>query len=430
MGRRVSVLLFLGMALFVAAPASALQPGDELPVVVIDVSDPMDQRLIDFLTETLSTERAHLFVLRVDSPGISSGDPGPLYEAIRSAEAPVVTWVGAAPAVAYGGAALLLTAADIAVAAPGTRIGYLEPVVVRDPIGDPGGAVNGELPSSAESLRSAEVIVSEPIPGFVDEVVPAVGQLIAGLDGRAVPRGERTLTIATATVTEDEGGETVTVLSREILFVKPGLLDRVLRTAARPETAFFFLIVGIATATFEFYAAGVGVTAVVAVIALFLSGYGLATLPISWPSVAAVLLGLLLYTADFQRNTLGWRSMLGTVLLIVGGLTFTDAQPQFGPIWWVVLLIVTATALFYGFALTTVVRARFSTRTIGREHLIGLHGVAATDLTPTGIVTVQGARWRGRTQRAAGVKAGDPIEVEGVTGIELEVVPRDRSNRG
>ena len=45
-------------------------------------------------------------------------------------------------------------------------------------------------------------------------------------------------------------------------------------------------------------------------------------------------------------------------------------------------------------ALTTVARSRFSTRTIGRSHLIGKSGVARTGFDPTGIVEVDGASHR------------------------------------
>ena len=74
-------------------------------------------------------------------------------------------------------------------------------------------------------------------------------------------------------------------------------------------------------------------------------------------------------------------------------------------------------------ALTTVARSRFSTRTIGRGHLVGRRGVAKTGFDPTGIVEVDGAAWRARTHRAAGLGAGDPVEVLAVSGIVLEVGP-------
>lgn len=161
----------------------------------------------------------------------------------------------------------------------------------------------------------------------------------------------------------------------------------------------------------------------VGVVSLLLAGYGLSVLPVRWWAVAAVVAGLLLYAADFQRHGLGWRSLLGTAGLTAGGLFFVDAAPQFTMRWWVVLLVLAGVALFFGFGMTAVVRARFSTRTIGREQLVGRHGVAVTALDPVGVVDVDGAEWRASAARAAALQPGDGVVVTAVHGIQLEVDP-------
>ena len=429
--RRIVFLAAALAAVFAGASASAAQ-SDDLPVVVIEVKKPMDQRLMDFVAETIDGTNAHLFVIHLDSPGMSSGGPGEMYEAIGTASAPVAVWVGDRPAVAFGGAGSLLNVADIGAAAPGTEIGYLEPTVVTNgeitvpyrPSHDAGGE------AVTEALRDTTVVVADPIPGYVDIVVPTIGQLIVGLDGTTVVRGEgesaTIFEISTASVDTTPDGIQVLTPNRLVQFVKPSLWDRFLRLASRPEVAFFFFVVAIAAATFEFYAAGPGITAAVAVMAFALAGYGLATLPTFWPGVAAAVIGLLFYTWDFQRNRVGWRSAVGTVLLVGGGLVFTNARPQFAPSWWIVLLVVAGTALFYAVGLTTIVKSRFSTPTIGRDHLVGRTGVADEALSPDGVVLVDGARWRARSHREAGIGSGDGIEVQGIDGVVL-LVDRDES---
>lgn len=208
-----------------------------------------------------------------------------------------------------------------------------------------------------------------------------------------------------------------------ITFVEPGIIDRTIRLGTTPEAAFFFLVAGFCLVAFEFYAAGPGLAAVTAAVALLLGGYGVAVLPVRWWALALVPLGLLLYTFDFQRNDLGWKSIVGTGALLAGGLWFTDAAPQIEQSWWVVVLVVLFAALWFGFALTTVVRARFSTQTIGRDHLIGRRGVASGAIEPDGTVVVDGARWRARSSRVSGIGEGDEIQVVAVDGIVLEVDP-------
>jgi membrane-bound serine protease (ClpP class) len=280
-----------------------------------------------------------------------------------------------------------------------------------------------------DRLVDSSVLVTPSTEGVVDVVVPTIGQFIAAMDGLSLDTVDGAKVVDTTEETTADDGTVLVVPATEVRFLKPGLVTRFLRLAMRPEATFFFLTIGLAAAAFEFYAAGIGITAAVASLALFLGGFGVASLPVRWWSLAAVGVGMVLYTVDFQNSTISWRGLLGSVLLLVGGLTLTDAGPQFGPEWWVVVLVVIGIAAFYMVALTTVARARFSTRTIGRDHLVGKRGVAETDMDPQGVVEVDGARWRARSHRAAGVAAGDAVEVVGVAGIMLEVEPPGEGSR-
>ncbi len=414
--RLLSLLLLVGFVLPVVT-ASAQEAG---PVVVADVRGPLDQRAIDFLTGTIETGDAQLVVLQIDNPGVASGDLAALLASVEASPVPVVAWVGPDGAAAYGGAAQLVAAVPIAGAAPGARIGYTSPTVVR---GD--AAVLVPDPAVLDLAHRAVEVTESDAPEFIDVVVPSIGQFIAGLDGLVAETPDGPVTLETSETVIGDDGIAVIIPSVEVRFLKPGLLTRFLRLAVSPEAALFFLLAGLTVAVFEFYAAGVGLAAAVAALLLFLGGYGLATLPVSWWAVAVLAAGMGLYTWDLQRNELGIRSIGGTALLLVGGIRFTTAHPQFGPGWWQVLLIVLGVALFFIFAITAVIRSRFSTPTIGREHLVGRAGIAATGFDPEGVVSVDGARWRARSRRAAGIREGDGIVVLGVDGIVLEVGPAE-----
>lgn len=417
MVRRLVLLVFLA-ALFAGTASSLAQPDVPGPVVVADVRGPLDQRAIDFLVDTVRTPDAQMVVIKIDNPGIASGDPTELFATVAEATIPVVAWIGPAGAEAYGGVAELALRVDVAGAAPGAKVGYLTPTVAGEDTGL--NIIDGTDLDIGLPLFDSAVEITEqgPNPEFISIVSPTIGQFIVALDGTDVGGVE----VETAEVISNEGVE-VTVSSVNVRFVKPDLFTRFLRLSIRPEATFFFLVAGLALAAFEFYAAGAGMAAAVAAISLFLAGYGMATLPINWLAIAATVAGLILYTWDFQRNELGLRSILGTMLLVGGGLAITDAAPQFSARWWAVLLTVGGLALFYLFAMTSIVRSRFSTPTIGREYLVGRTGVAETGFDPEGVVTVDGARWRARSHRAAGLGPGDAVEVVEVKGIVLEVGP-------
>jgi membrane-bound serine protease (ClpP class) len=247
--------------------------------------------------------------------------------------------------------------------------------------------------------------------------------LIVSLDGVTVTRetGE-SFTLSTAK-TETINGEEFVMASRPVTFIKTGLVDRFLRLGARPETAFLFFVVGLSFAAFEFYAAGSGLMAGVAALSLIPAAYGMATLPMWWPAVALTVLGFGVLVWGFNQNRVDWRAVLGSIAVLVGGLTFTTTRPAYPPTIWLVVVAATASIAFIWYTLTTVVRGRFATPTVGRENLLGRRCVAVDELDPIGVVMLDGSRWRATADRGVTITPGAPVEVVGITGLLLEVDP-------
>lgn len=410
--------LTLLLSVFVAAPVSALAQSDGGRLDVIDVSGPLDDQAVAFMRDALAeTTRlgSDAVVIQLDSPGVIAD--GAAFEAllaeVRNPSVPLIVWVGPAPAVAYGGAVDLLLAAPLKAAAPGARIGLAEPTLVADT----------EDTTTAVPLPLTEsfLVVEEVVPGVVDVVSPAIRQLLQGLDGQTVPVGGQPVQLSTLTTTEVEG-ETITSLV-ETVFHKPGYWARFLRLAVTPEAAFLFLVAGLTVAAFEFYAIGPGVAAGVASISLFLASYGIHALPVRWWALLLTLAGWGLLTISYQRGGVMTLTGAGSISILAGGLWYVDGAPQIemNPI--VTIVIALTVLLFYTVAMPTVARARFSTRTIGREHLIGEEGVALVDFDPDGEVEVAGARWKATGHREAGIRRGATVRIAEVDGQVLEVEP-------
>jgi membrane-bound serine protease (ClpP class) len=390
------------------------------PIEVLEVAGPIDATVVAFLEGSIHEAVAggsQAVILQLDAPGAVTEDIRRLLELVEDPPLPVVVWVGPAPAVAYGGAAQLLAAAQVGLAAPGTRIGYLQPTVA-------GGSRRGQAPEGVPPrLLDEAVVVEGPIPGLVGEAIPTLGQVVVGLHGHTVTVRGEARTLATAQPSTGDQGPRPAVGVR---FHQPGLLARALRLSLRPESAFLFLVAGLAVGIFEYYALGPGIAAAVAVVLLLVGGYGLAVLPLTWWALSLTLGGLGLLATDVQRGARSLGTPAGLIMLAVGGLRFTDAAPQLRPAWWAVLATVVVVGLFFRLGITTVARARFSTPTIGREHLIGRRGTAASDLTPEGVVRVGGAQWRALSHREAGIRVGDPVTVVGVRGAILRVERAER----
>ncbi len=424
---RIAVLGLVVLGLLSALAGAVAQDEDE-PIVVVEVGDPIDQRVLDYIVDALATPDVHAFILKIDSPGVSSGDLTPVLQAVASANAPVVSWIGPNPAVAFGGAAWLANHADVRSAAPGAQIGYLDPAVVRSGEASPSARPGDDtvaFRAVADSLADATQTVDLETPtllGFVDQLDPALGQLVISLDGVTVDRGDRQFTLSTA-MTEEIDGEEFLVASRRVTFLKTGLFDRFLRLGARPETAFLFLVIALAFAVFEFYAAGSGLMAGVAALSLFPAGYGLATLPMWWPSLGLVLGGIGVLVWGFVQNRVDWRAALGSLSLVLGGLLFTQTRPMYPPAPWLVIVASATVVVFIWYTLTTVVRGRFATPTVGRESMLGRRAVVVDELEPIGVVIVDGVRWRAAVDRGVVVQPGAAVEIVGITGLLLDVEP-------
>jgi membrane-bound serine protease (ClpP class) len=414
------LLFFLALlAVLAVMPVAGAQ--ETAPLDVIVVEGPLDQSAIRFVEETIAEAAANgsqAAILQLDSEGALSDDIEDLIDLFKQPPLPLVVWVGDTPAVAFGGAAQLLIVAPLRVAAPGAEIGYLTPTVAGT---DP--TIEIVAGVSSFDLFDETITIEGAIPGLIDVALPSIGQVVVWLDGQEVQSQQGAATLATAHEVTGTDGTVQMAPTAQVRFHEPGLFTRMLRLSIRPEAAFFFLVMGLTVAAFEFYAIGPGLAAATGVISLLIAGYGLAVLPVRWWAVALIGLGLLVYTAEFQRRSFGIFSILATGALVVGGLFLTDAAPQITPSPWGVGLTVLAAIFFYLIAMPVVARSRFSTGTIGRDHLVGRTGLALTPLDPEGMVEVDGARWRARSHREAGISSGDPVTVTAVQGLFVEVDP-------
>jgi membrane-bound serine protease (ClpP class) len=118
--------------------------------------------------------------------------------------------------------------------------------------------------------------------------------------------------------------------------------------------------------------------------------------------------------------------VIGTVALAVGSVRLYSGMT---PSLFVMAAVVAGVALFMVAGMPSMVRARFSTPTIGRQSMIGEVGEAAGSVDPDGAVEVRGALWMARTNRATPIAAGDAVRVVGIDGLVLEVEPRDGGAR-
>ncbi|WCO66598.1 NfeD family protein [Iamia majanohamensis] len=379
-------------------------------ISVITVSGLLDPVLARFIGDSIATAEendAAWLVLQANSNGtvISDDDLAGLVEEVRTSTVPVALWVGPSGTRATEGMAQLASVACRVGVAPGSRLGDLGEPVVEPAQQAPA------FQEAAERLRRDTVGADEALElGLAQTEAPVLGAFLISLDG-----------VETEVQEDAEGRPQRAVAGDSIpVFSKLPIVDQLLHTVASPAVAYLLLLAGLALIVFELYTAGVGVAGVVGAGCTVLGCYGLAVLPARGWAVALLVATVLCYAVDVQTGVPRVWTAVGTFALVVGSLRLYDGLE----LSWITLLVgIAGMLLFVIGAMPAMVRTRFSTPTIGRGWMIGEEGEAVSAVDPEGVVSVRGAPWRARTNRATPVPAGEAVRVVEVDGLLLEVEP-------
>jgi membrane-bound serine protease (ClpP class) len=295
--------------------------------------------------------------------------------------------------------------------APGTRIGGVT-IVFGCADCEPDSNVltfppGLDLSRSYSSTEAADL-------GITTREAPTIGEFILNLPGvesREVPQEDGQM-----------GREPVTV----VRFGQLSLVDQLMHSVASPAVTYLLLAIGLALIVFELFTAGVGVAGVIGAGSLVLSCYGLAVLPTNWWGIALVVISFMAFAIDVQTGIPRFWTGVGIVTFIAGSLTLYDGLS----LSWITLAVgVIGVVLAFVAGMPNMVRARFSTPTIGREWMIGEIGRAATAIAPDGVVQMREALWRAYTNRATPIEELDRGRVVGIEGLVLEVEPEDGGAR-
>jgi membrane-bound serine protease (ClpP class) len=82
-----------------------------------------------------------------------------------------------------------------------------------------------------------------------------------------------------------------------------------------------------------------------------------------------------------------------------------------------------ALAAFGAIVLRAALRARRLPVVTGNEALVGRRAIAESDLSPEGVVDLDGERWRAVAHDGT-VRAGEQVQIVRVEGITLHVIPQ------
>ena len=416
--RRVAgcAALALGAALALSLPAQAATTSSQSTAAdagpgvfdVVEVSGYLDPIMADFIERSIdkaAADGSRGLVLQVNSRRATVDDDRlrELAVRIRASEVPVTMWIGPSGAAAAGGVGQLAGLMTDLALAPGSELGDLgAPILPAEHLSEP-------FAEAYPAMRSRTISFEEAIGLGLAREAPTLPFFVLDLPGFE-------------TEVDTSGDEPVRVPLSRVRFAKLALLDQFMHVAASPAVAYLLLLAGAGLLVFELYTAGVGLAGGIGALCLVLGCYGLAALPTRGWAVALLAVAMLGYAIDIQTGVPRVWTVIATVCLIAGSLTLFEGLL----LSWITLLAgIVGVAAGMVTGMPAMVRTRFGTPTIGRDWMIGTVGTARDAVDPEGVVVIDGAPWRARTQRATPIDAGDPVRVMALEGLILTVEPAD-----
>lgn len=411
MAAALAALIGLAMLGSAAVPQASAQSDDRTGglAVVLQAGGLLDPIVADFVEQGLdraSVDGARAVVLQINSRGSVLDDEAfeQLAAALANADVPLAVWVGPSGARALGDWADLTSLADRVGVAPGARIGEL-PEVSRIPDALGGWGDNADQ-LRRDTLNDEQALAA----GIATDPAPVLGEYLVSLSDYGI-----------VAVGDIESERT------QVRFEAPSLVHQQMHTVASPPVAYLLFVIGMALLVFEFYTAGVGVAGVVGAFMFLLGTFGLAALHVNLWAIVLLVLSMLAFSVDVQTGIPRFWSGAGLVAFTIGTIFLFRDGLSMSWIPMVVGIVGIAFMMFTG--MPTMVRTRFSTPTIGREWMIGQEGIAEDEVAPDGVVRIEDALWRARTNRATPVRKGAAIRVAAVEGLVLEVEPIDGAAR-
>lgn len=369
-------------------------------------------------------------IIQLDTPGGLLDSASEIVQKIYDAKVPTVVYVAPAPARAGSAGVFITMAADIAAMAPHTRIGAAHPVE----LGSSGQVektddtmktkIENDTAAFAQSIAekrhrdvnwaiasvraSASITAEEALAtNVIDLIAQDVPDLLKQIDGRVVDG--KTLHTAAATVVE----------------IPMRAWERFAQLFLRPEVMFIFMLMVIYGFIGELSSPGAILPGVVGAIALVLVLYMSAILPVNIAGLLLIGLAVLLFVADVFTPTHGVLTAGGIAAFFLGALMlFNHAGPGYHlPLAWIIVATVLTTA-FFMFVVGKGVGAQFKPAVTGAEAMIGqtVNAISRIDSTG-GKVFIEGETWNAVC--ATPVAAGQPVEVTGISGLTLQVKPKN-----
>ena len=423
--KRFGFIAVLGILL--GASVHAAQVG----LIKIDGAiGPATANYISRALDTAAAQKDECLIIQLDTPGGLLESTKQIVQSFYAAKVPVVVYVAPSGACAGSAGVFITLAADIAAMSPHSSLGAAHPVE----IGTGGGAekMDDVMKQKMENYAStfiesiadkrhrnvewakSAVIESKATTAekaLEDDVVDLIAEdmtdLLNQLDGHEI--NGKALQTAGATVVE----------------IPQNSSEKVFQLIWRPEVMFLLMLIAMYGIIGELSNPGAILPGVAGAIALLILLYMSSVLPLNITGLALIGLAVTLFVIDIFAPTHGVLTFGGIVAFFLGAMMlFSHAGPGFHLSWFWIVPATVLTAAFFIFVVGAGIRAQFKPVRAGTETMLGKTVDALSRIDATGgKVFIEGETWNAVSTTP--VEAGQTVEVTGITGLTLQVKPKN-----
>ena len=345
---------------------------------------------------------------------------------------PVVVYVTPSGSKAASAGFFILLAADVAAMTPGTNTGAAHPLMAIGgfPVdgGEAGKTLTQKITSNAtaylrsiagkrnRNIEEAEKGVTDSKSftetealqkNLIDMVAKNEEELFSRLDGykvRLFGGQERAL--------QTKG--------QQVVDYPMTLRERFLSTISQPNLALLLGLAGLILLYFEFTHPGFVAPGVIGGICLLLAILGFSFLPINYVGVLLILLAIGLFIAEVKIQGYGILGLGGVISMVIGLLILINTPDEAVRISLGAALAVSLPfAAIFMILLFIVLKSLRQKVSTGEAGMLGLVGVADTEIAGSGRVKVRGEYWSARSDSP--IAEGKSVRIVSIENLTIKV---------
>ncbi len=392
----------------------------------LEVKGIIDAAIADYIVKSIDKaekENIQGIIIEMDTPGGLMKSMRTIVDRILASKIPIITYVSPKGARAASAGTFILLSSHIAAMAEGTNIGTASPIdfagnkasekITNDSIAyiKNLARLKGKNQKWAEDAIIKNVSSSE-IEALKEKVIDVIAKdiddLLKKINEKQIEIENKKIKIKTENYT--------------IKKIEPSLKHKFLHALTDPNISYILFIIGIYGIVYELAHPGAFLPGVAGAISLVLAFIGFDSIPINTAGLILIVLAIIFFIVEAMTPTFGAWTIGGVISLGLGSVLLFPSRKlgeSWGASYWIIAFMMILTVFIVGIVLVAIIKAQRKKRIIGKENLVGLKGIAISDIFESGVANIGGEDWQAYSDEK--IKKRDIVEVINVEGIKLKV---------